>query len=273
MTLEEKLKDLRATFNASSKPEDGLSLTDSDVCPICHGDEWILKVVDGVQVAEPCKCREKAVKARRIRFAELPDVFRDKTLKAFSVSVYETQESKEKVRTACRIIKEYLDMFDEAQETGMGLYIYSSAKGSGKTRMAASIANELMERDCSVKFSTSTRILNEIRSSYDRESRYTESQLMDALITAPVLIIDDFGVENVTPWVKDKFYDIVNERYINKRVTIFTSNQSLRDLAYDDRITNRIKEMCYQVDFPEESVRDHIAEKNMQKMLERIGAK
>lgn len=247
-------------------------MTDSDICPICHGDEWVLQVVDGVQVAVPCKCRKKAIMSRRMHFADIPEGFKDMTLETFYIGVYEKQESKEKARTACKIIKEYLDSLKEVKEAGMGLYIYSSTKGTGKTRMAASIANYLLEHDTSVKFSTSTKILNEIRSTYDSGSRYTESQLMSDLVTAEVLIIDDFGTENVTPWVKDKFYDIVNERYINKRVTIFTSNESLKNLAYDDRITNRIKEMCYQVDFPEESVRDHIAERNMKDMMGRIKA-
>lgn len=244
-------------------------MTDSDVCPICHGDEWVSQIIDGVEVAVPCKCRKRAVMSRRMRFAEFPDVFKGKTLESFSIGVYERQESKEKARTACKVIKEYLDMLPEAKETGMGLYIYSSTKGSGKTRMAAGIANYLLEHDTAVKFSTSTRILNEIRSTYDENSQYTESQLMSDLVNTEVLIIDDFGTENVTAWVRDKIYDIVNERYINKRITIFTSNERLKDSSYDERISNRIKEMCYQIDFPEESVREHIAENNMNDIMKR----
>lgn len=242
---------------------------DSDVCPICHGDEWILQTIDGREVATPCKCRHRSVLSRRINFADLPEGFKDMELKTFSTAVYRSQEGKEKARTACKIIKEYMDHFPEMQDRGMGLYIFSATKGSGKTRMAASIANELLEK-VNVKFATSTRILSEIRSTYDRDSSISESKLMDALITTDVLIIDDFGTEKVTDWVKDKFYDIINQRYINKRVTIFTSNESLYTIAYDSRITNRIKEMCYQVDFPEESVREHIAERNMAEMMERI---
>lgn len=255
--------------NGSMKPDSERTLKDSNVCPICHGNEWILETVDGIDVAKPCKCRSEAIKARRIRFAELPEGFSDKRLKTFSLGVYKRTDSKDKARIACMLIKEYLNMLEAVRERGMGLYIYSATKGSGKTRMAASIANELMDKGISVKFSTSTRILNEIRSTYDKESRYTESQLMNALITAPVLIIDDFGTENITPWVRDKVYDIVNERYINKRITIFTSNESLKESSHDERITNRIKEMCYQIDFPEESVREHIAEKNMEEIMGR----
>lgn len=247
---------------------------DSDVCPICHGDEWILKIVDGRSVAVPCKCRQKAVMRRRIHFAELPDVFANITLKSFSVSVYGSKESKEKARLACGVVKEYLTAYDDMRKQGLGLYIFSATKGSGKTRMAASVANELMHNhDTAVKFATSNRILSEIKRTYDRENDLSESRLLDALATVDVLIIDDFGTEKVTDWVREKFYEIINARYVNKKVMIFTSNESLRTLKYDDRITDRIKEVCYQVDFPEESVRKHISEKRMQDMMERVTRK
>ena len=87
--------------------------------------------------------------------------------------------------------------------------------------------------------------------------------------TVDVLIIDDFGVESPAAWINDKMYQIITRRYINKKVTIFTSNESLDSLRYDDRITNRIKERTYQIAFPEESVRDHIAERNREEMIEK----
>lgn len=207
---------------------------------------------------------------RRIHFAELPDAFKGMTLQSFDLCVY-SEKGQMIARMACGIIKEYLKSFKKAKEDGVGIYIFSAAKGSGKTRMAASIANELMHNhDTTVKFATSTKILNEIRRTYDRETDMTESRLLDALATVDVLIIDDFGTEKVTEWVQDKFYEIINSRYIGKKVTMFTSNQNLDMLQYDDRITSRIKEMCYLVYFPEESVRDRIAEKNMREMISKV---
>ena len=240
------------------------NLTDSEICPICHGNEWITERVDGVEMAVPCKCREKNRLKRRIGFAEIPEAFREMRLSTFRSDVYRETESRKKILAACAIVKEYLEHFHDEKRKGMGLYIYSSTKGSGKTRMAASIGNELMEKhDTAVKFSTSTKILSEIRKTYEPGTIITESKLIDALVTTEVLIIDDFGTEKVTDWVKDKFYEIINSRYVEKKVTLFTSNESLDTLKYDDRITNRIKEMCYQIDFPEESIREHIAEENM----------
>ena len=242
---------------------------DSDVCPICEGREWILKIKDGVEIAVPCKCREKAVMSRRLRFADIPEAFRGMDLRLFRMDVYRKQESKKMVSDACKIIKTYLDDFESQKERGMGLYIWSRTKGSGKTMIATGIANELMKR-YTVKFAVSLTILQEIKNTWRRDAAGSESQLLDALSTTDILIIDDFGVEAPAAWINDKMYQIINERYINKKVTIFTSNDPLDKISYDDRITNRIKERTYQIAFPEESVRDHIAERMQEKIIEKV---
>ena len=246
---------------------------DSDICPVCGGDEWILqKNEQGLEVAVECQCRKKSLAKRRVRFAEIPEAFSGMDLKTFRADVYKQPESKPVIITACKTIKEYLNNFSEYQERGMGLYIYSSTKGSGKTRMASSIANELLyQKNTQVKFGVSTAILGEIKRSWGKDSLYTENSIVEALTASQVLFIDDFGTENVNGWVEEKFYHIINERYINKKVTIFTSNESLKTLKYDGRITNRIKEMTYQIQFPEESVREYIAQRNNEEMLKKIG--
>lgn len=244
---------------------------DSDVCPICGGDEWILaRDGNGIERAIPCSCREKAVMSRRLRFAEIPEAFKDMDLKTFRTDVYRKPDSRKKISDACQIIKVYLEDFKNQKETGMGLYIWSRTKGSGKTRIAAGIANELL-KEYAVKFSVSVTILQEIKNTWQKDAEYTENKLLDALSTTDILMIDDFGVETPAGWINDKFYQIINERYINRKVTIFTSNEPLETLRYDDRITNRIKERTYQIAFPEESVRDYMAKKNQEELLEKIG--
>lgn len=228
-----------------------------------------MKIKDGVEIAVPCKCREKAVMSRRLRFADIPEAFRGMDLRSFRMDVYRKQESKKMVSDACKIIKAYLDDFVNQKERGMGLYIWSRTKGSGKTRIAAGIANELM-KNYAVKFAVSLTILQEIKNTWRRDTEYSENQLLDALYTTDILVIDDFGVERPADWINDKMYQIINERYINRKVTIFTSNDPLETLQYDDRITNRIKERTYQIAFPEESVRDHIAEQLREEIIEKV---
>lgn len=246
------------------------NLKDSDVCPICGGEEWILiRDGDGIEKAIPCSCREKAVMSRKLHFAEIPEAFKGINLKEFRTDIYQKEESKKKISDACQIIRAYLDDFGNQKEDGMGLYIYSQTKGSGKTHIAAGIANELL-KNYVVKFSVSITIIQEIKNTWGKDAEYSESKLLDALSTTDILVIDDFGVETPAGWINDKFYQIINERYINKKVTIFTSNEPLETLQYDDRITNRIRERTYQIAFPEESVRDYIAQKHEKSLLEKL---
>lgn len=233
-------------------------------CPKCHGTgRYLYEDENGIQFARECECGclKRQIMQNRLRFANIPEAFKDVRLNEFSVSVYKDAKSKQTIRNSCSAIKFWLDNLQSMKDRGMGLYLFSETKGSGKTRMAVSIANELIHKhNIMVKFATSMQIINEIKSSWNKENNISESKLLDHLVTAEVLIIDDFGTERATDWIGEKFYSIVNGRYVDKKITLFTSNMSLNDLKYDERITNRIKERNYMIPFPEESIREHIAE-------------
>jgi len=219
---------------------------------------------EGREFARECQCgiRRRMMYDNKIRFADFPCVFKDVCLDNFKKSVYQLPDSREKA------VRYWLGNLNNMKNRGIGLYLYSATKGSGKTRLAASIANELIRKyDTQVKFTTSINILDEIKRTWetaghdktDFSNGPTENRLIDFLITTEILIIDDFGVEQPKGWINDRFYSIINGRYLDKKITIFTSNARLDDLHYDERITSRIKERVLQIPFPEESVRDHLA--------------
>ena len=249
----------------------------NDICPFCKNTGWEDVDYKGQKASIECRCGmfKKNRMNNRLKFAALPESFQNTKLSNFDISIYKSKESQKKVSAAVKVIEYWMRNLDAMKENGIGLYLYSYAKGSGKTRMAASIANELIYvKHIQVKFTTSLQILNEIKKSWDKkDSEYTESRLLDFLSTTKVLIIDDFGIEQEgkeKAWINDRFYHIINSRYIDKKITIFTSNMSLNNLQYDDRITNRIKERTFQIPFPEESVRDVIAMNNMQEIISAI---
>lgn len=231
---------------------------------------WIPYKKDGLCFAKECECRAKEIAESRLRFANIPELFRELTLKTFRADIYREPESVVKINLACNIVKRYLANFEEMEAAGMGLYLVSHTKGSGKTRMAAGIANELMAREKQVKFAVSSAILKEIKDTWHEGSDYTESRLIDQLCLTEVLIVDDFGAEKISDWVNEKFYQILNERYVRRKVTIFTSNEKLCESKYDERIISRLKENCYEVDFPEESVRELLAEQKKAEMLKSL---
>lgn len=269
-TLEEMQDYLREEFVPKEKIR-----SDDGKCPYCH-DTGFEFVDDGGQgTCKPCRkgCYQKMMMNSRLSFANIPESFREMRIDSFKTNIYTTQNNRNTADMALKAIKYWLHNFDSMRRRGMGLYLHSGTKGSGKTRMAVSIANELIyEKQIQVKFATSLQILNEIKASWDRQDREcSESRLFDFLCTTKVLIIDDFGVENSErDWIREKFYHIINSRYVDKKITIFTSNASLESLKYDERIIQRIKERTFQVPFPEESVRNIIAKRNMWEIAEGI---
>lgn len=203
----------------------------------------------------------------KLTFANIPTTYSGLLLNSFDCSIYTDARERNKACNSIKGIKYWLDNLCDMRDKGKGLYLYSSTKGSGKTRAAVSIANELIDKGIQVKFSTSLHILDEIKRSWSDNS---ESELLKNLSYSEILVIDDFGTEQDKTWINEKFYQIINERYINKRITIFTSNLPIDNLNYDERITNRIKERSYLIPFPEESVRDIIARQNMAELISGI---
>lgn len=237
-------------------------------CSKCGDTGWVFYTDDdGTERTRKCDCGliDRELMNRQRTYAEIPEAFKDYRLDSFKTTVYKNQAI---ITEASKTIRYWFRNLNQMMKDGIGLYISSGTKGSGKTRMAASIANELMiENGYPVKFATSIQILTEIRSTWDKKSETSESKLLNQLTSIKVLVLDDFGTETVKDWIGERFYHIINERYVRNLPTIYTSNNRLDKLDYDDRITNRILEKTIQVVFPEESVRTMIALQREQEML------
>lgn len=240
-------------------------------CPVCRDTGIELYIADdGHEYARNCKCglwqRERM--NRMLSFADIPEAFAGLRLDSFDTSIYDMANSRKIADMNMQIANYWLDDFEKMKDRGMGLYMYSAVKGSGKTRFAVSLANEVIERYAvGVKFATSVQILNEIKASWNSDSQMTEHRLLDELTEVEALVIDDFGIEVPKDWSMERFYQIVNSRYIHKKITIYTSNSALEDLLYDDRITNRIEENTYQLRFPSESVRKLLRERHQAELV------
>ena len=231
-------------------------------CSKCGGRGWYFVDYNTVKECE-CGIVEQERQSSKLRFASIPEAYKGVTLKDMSTKYYMKTESKNVLKASAELIKWYLEHLDEHIESGKGIYFWSEVKGSGKTMIVSALANELINKyKRFVKFATSLDILDEIKATYDSHNEDNERKLLNDIASADFLIIDDFGTERNTDWATEKFYQIVNKRYIDKKVTFFTSNYDIKTLKYDDRITNRIKERSYIVHFPEESVREVKATEN-----------
>lgn len=209
----------------------------------------------------------------KLEFADIPPEFEGYTVDSFDLGLYQLPEAREKAKMAKLLCANYVRDFLQIRPEGKGLYLYSRTKGSGKTRMAAGIANDIIKKyRISVKFTSALQILGEIKNSWHQDTRDGdgEQRFIQDVIRVPVLVIDDIGVEKSTAWVDEKFYEILDGRTVHKQVTIFTSNCQMEALKLDERTVSRIIKMALPVPFPDESVRIKLAKtenKELYKML------
>jgi DNA replication protein DnaC len=135
-----------------------------------------------------------------------------------------------------------------------GLFLHGQA-GAGKTIYAAAVLMELKRQSflsnhldyIKGRFINVMNLLEDIRDSFNVGNAGTCQNIIDLYSNIDVLILDDIGCQKVTDWVLNTLLLLINNRYENLKITIFTSNSDLNALAYqygDNRIPSRIVEMC-----------------------------
>ena len=119
----------------------------------------------------------------------------------------------------------------------------SGNTGVGKSHLTRCMANELINENYVVFFTTSFAMHQDFVKSHITRDLELKNSLLDRYLNADILFIDDLGTELRNPLITINYlYHVINERKINKRPTIITSNLDLYDLQdyYDERISSRI---------------------------------
>lgn len=231
------------------------------------GGTSLIRKADGNVVARFCKCREEVIKKRRLKFANIPEEFKDIKVNDFLTDIY-SDENKKYALNAKRLAIGYIKNYQKIKQTGKGLFFYGEAKGSGKTRLAVSVGNALI-KSCnqSVRFLTTINLLNKIKASFD-DNEISTDKLIYELTEIDVLILGDIGAEKPSEWVNNIFYTIINDRMSAKKITMFTSNTNVEALNLDERIKSRIDKMTIPIKMPEESIRHRLSQRENEELLE-----
>lgn len=123
-----------------------------------------------------------------------------------------------------KVYNEVVDKYNNDE----GLYLYGTM-GSGKTHLAASVANEYAKNKkkvCFIHYPTFTSVM--ASNAFSDEA----SLLLERAMRCDFLVLDDIGAESVTEYNRDQvLLPILNYRYENDKTTWFTSNMDINKLT------------------------------------------
>ncbi len=101
-------------------------------------------------------------------------------------------------------------------------------------------------------FYQSGALLKEIQDSYNSISQSSELGVLAPVFDAEVLVLDELGASKPTDWVRDTLLQIINTRYNDKKLTIFTTNYlderaSEKKETLEDRVGVRLRSRLYEM--------------------------
>ena len=218
-------------------------------CELCDDTGW--KPVDekGIRRVVRCDCWREQVGGHRLAAANIPKRYQHCTLENFSAY----NPSLERALEQARRVPRRFPSANNLREQGRGLLL-GGLPGVGKTHLAVAVLKQVMNSSPARGLFYDTRdLLRVIRSTYDPSIRTTELEVLRPVMTADLLVLDDLGAEKTSEWVEETMNLIVNTRYNERRLTIFTSNY--KDIPDDTdpnallfrighRMRSRLHEMC-----------------------------
>jgi DNA replication protein DnaC len=211
-------------------------------CAYCFGSG--MEVVEG-KGAKRCRCKTDQSRTKLLEAARIPRRYEQCSLQNY----YPTKGNGTQLRAfqyAWRLAREY-----PAIDRGL---LFMGTVGVGKTHLSVALLRELIEKKgINCLFCEFGSLLKEIQNSYNPISQTSELKVLAPVFESEVLVLDELGASKPTDWVRDTMMQIINTRYNDRKLTIFTTNyldgrRAERDETLEDRIGVRLRsrlfEMC-----------------------------
>ena len=230
------------------------------VCGKCHTPKQVRVNFLGQEKTPYCICkceqekqaaeeraRNQVELARRIarnRDIAFPDVDVETTPEDdMRIWTFENDNMKHPELTTAA--KKYVENFETFKKQGKGLLFYGTV-GTGKSYMAACIANALLNKGYEVLMTNFNRIANTAFDARDKQEYY------DSLNRYQLLILDDLGVERNTEYMQEIVYTVIDSRSRINLPLIVTSNLTSQEFKNpvginNQRIYSRILKMCHPI--------------------------
>lgn len=122
--------------------------------------------------------------------------------------------------------------------------LFLGNSGVGKTFLTNCIAKELLDQSHTVIYLTAFQFFDILTShAFQRKNaEYNIEEKYHGIMDCSLLIIDDLGTEVRNTLTNSQLFECINERLINKRSTIISTNLTIDELkpCYSERIFSRI---------------------------------
>ena len=223
------------------------------VCPRCNGSGW--ESAGSGKGVRRCSCKESSRIERLLAEARIPKRYEHCDLESY---LTEGDPSQKKAKT---LVQSFIDKYPFVD----GGLLFMGTCGVGKTHLAvALLKGVIIEKGDSGLFYDFRDLLREIQSSWNSISRTSELEILRPVLDAKVLVLDELGANKPTDWVRDTIAHIINCRYNDRKLTIFTSNfldatlkngeETLTD-RIGVRLRSRLYEMCTDIEIKGEDFR------------------
>jgi DNA replication protein DnaC len=233
------------------------------ICDAC-GEKTYKRYDGGMILPRNCKCdRDRLVELKKEDEREklLDQQRRLNKIRQYSMMdgqfeqcTFENFKVDEDNRKVYEFSKKYCEKWDDMYKNNIGI-MFHGKQGIGKSFISFCIANELIRRYIPVVAISTIALLERIKQSYNRYGDEGELQIISQLKNASLLILDDIGAENNTPWVKEKLYEIIDSRDRQGKPLIITTNLTKEQLQNKltgsdavNRTYDRIVKMCQAIE-------------------------
>lgn len=220
-------------------PIEGLGKPD---CPHCGGLGYIIPEVPPVDPrfgrAVTCTCR--AVEREMARINQLMQLSQLGTLQNCTFDTFLPDGLKMSPSKQRNLRRAFDDALAYAQDP-KGWLVFKGGYGSGKTHLAAAIANQRIAMGYPALFVNTPDLLDHLRATFSPNSPIGYDQRFEQIRNTPLLILDDLGAQSNSDWAQEKLYQIFNHRYNNRLPTVVTTNLELE--AIEMRIRSRLVDL------------------------------
>ncbi len=141
--------------------------------------------------------------------------------------------------SAAKSLKQAFEAAQSYAERPRGWLVFTGDYGIGKTHLAAAIANRRAELGDPPLFVVVPDLLDHLRATFSPTSQTTFDRRFEEIRTAPLLVLDDLGTESMTPWVREKLYQLFNYRSNAELPTVVTIASDALD-SLDNRLHSRL---------------------------------